>query len=207
MECPVTFINSWTPKPDLICIQETWLKEEKTYNLPGYDIYRHDRKITTSKKCGGGCAIFIKRGLGFKYTDKSDCNTPIEYQIGELYDDHKNKINIINIYNPCSTLTSNSLNEIFGKTDKPYIICGDFNGHNPLWGSCKIDHNGKIIEDAIFTHNMICINSGKGTRINSNQGTLSCIDITLTSPRIATNCKWAVLNNTWGVITARFLLK
>ena len=57
-------------------------------------ISRHDRKITTSKKCGGGCAIFIKRGLGFKYTDKSDYmyNIPIEYQIhvGELYDDHKN---------------------------------------------------------------------------------------------------------------------
>ena len=92
------------------------------------------------------------------------------------------------------------------KTDKPYIICGDFNGHNPLWGSCKIDHNGKIIEDAISTHN-ICINSGEGTRINSNQGTLSCIDITLTSPRIATNCKWTVLNNTWGSNHCQILIE
>ena len=65
-------------------------KESKTYNLPGYDIYRHDRNITKSKKCGGGCAIFIKRGLGFKYTFSSGSDTPIEYQVGELYDDRKN---------------------------------------------------------------------------------------------------------------------
>ena len=33
-----------------------------------------------------------------------------------------------------------------------YIICGDLNGHSPLWGSSKTYHNGKkckIIEDII----------------------------------------------------------
>ena len=98
------YINSWTPKPDIICIQESWLKEGKTYNLPGYD-----RNITKSKKCGGGCAIFIKRVLGFKYTYTSGSDTAIEYQVGELYDDRKNKINLLNIYNPCTTLNTKSL--------------------------------------------------------------------------------------------------
>ena len=34
--------------------------------------------------------------------------------------------------------------------------------------------------------------------INSAHSTLSCIDVTFTSPGIAANCNWRVLNDTWG---------
>ena len=47
-------IHSWTSKPDIICIQETWLKKDKLYTLPGYNIYRSDRNQTGPKKSGGG---------------------------------------------------------------------------------------------------------------------------------------------------------
>ena len=200
-------INSWTPKPDIICIQQSWLKEGKTYNLPGYDIYRHDRNITKSKKCGGGCAICIKRGLIFKYRYTSGSDTPVECQVGELYDDRKNKINLINIYNPCTTLNTKSLNEIFEKIDKPCIVCGDLNCHNPLWGSSKLDHNGQTIEDVITSNNLVCINSGEGTRVNSSHGTLFCIDVTFSSPRIAAKCNWTILNDTWGSDHCQILIE
>ena len=55
-------LNDWDKKPDIICIQETWLKEGKTYNLPGYNIYRCDRK-SASKNYGGGCAIYGEKIL------------------------------------------------------------------------------------------------------------------------------------------------
>ena len=147
------------------------------------------------KKRGGGCAIFVKRGLAFKYLIGS--NTPIEFQIGELYDTRKNKINTINMYNPCNTLDDISIREILNKTDKPCIICGDLNSHNPLWGSSNLDHNGKIVDDVMTGFDMVCIDSGEGTRINAYHGTLSCIDVTkltvllngLTKKPIGTNFK------------------
>ena len=35
-----------------------------------------------------------------------------------------------------------------------YIIVGDFNSHNTLWGSEKTDPNGKIIENFINEKNI-----------------------------------------------------
>ena len=77
----------------------------------GYDIYRHDRNKTNNQK-KGGCAFLIKHGIGFKHTCTSDSKNPIEYQIGELFDANKNKINVVNIYNPCTILNDDSLKEI-----------------------------------------------------------------------------------------------
>ena len=123
-------ICSWTEKPDVICLQETWLKHNKNFTLPGYNIYRYDREITEPKKGGGGCAFLVKRGTAFKYILGS--NSPIEFQIGEIYDNNKRKINIINVYNPCKTLDNTCLQKILSKCKNPCIICGDLNGHNPL---------------------------------------------------------------------------
>ena len=45
---------------------------------------------------------------------------------------------------------------------------------------------------------MVCINTGEGTRVNTSNATLSCIDVTFASPPIAVKCHWTVLNDTWG---------
>ena len=70
------------------------------------------------------------------------------------------------------------------------------NGHNPLWGSNRVDNNGRIIGNLIDKHRLVCISNGEGTRIN--QGTTSCIDITLTSPDLAKKCTWTTLEEAWG---------
>ena len=70
------------------------------------------------------------------------------------------------------------------KMNKDFVLCGDLNGHNPLWGSKNIDKNGNTIEEFMIKHDLVCVNNGDGTRINPVNGTLSCIDITVTSPCI-----------------------
>ena len=42
----------------------------------------------------------------------------------------------------------------------PYILLGDFNGHNILWGGQNNDSRGELIENFI-TKNDICINSDR----------------------------------------------
>ncbi len=55
------FINELEEKPDVICIQETWLKPNLDFVLHGYSGLRKDR----IDGGGGVCATFIK--LGFSY--------------------------------------------------------------------------------------------------------------------------------------------
>ena len=43
-------------KPDIICIQESWLNNEINFKLNNYSMVRKDRQLGT----GGGVCIFIK---------------------------------------------------------------------------------------------------------------------------------------------------
>ena len=40
------------------------------------------------------------------------------------------------------------------------LLLGDFNAHNPLWGSNKLDSKGKIIEDILLKFNLSHLNFG-----------------------------------------------
>ena len=56
------YIDEIDAKPQIICIQETWLKDTSTNNIPGYNKEvkcRKDRK-------GGGVAMFIQHTLPYE---------------------------------------------------------------------------------------------------------------------------------------------
>ena len=73
-----------------------------------------------------------RKGLAFNHSYNT--NTPIEFQIAEVYATNNKKWNIVNVYNPCLSLVESHLNAIMEKMDKYFVLCGDLNGHNPLWG-------------------------------------------------------------------------
>ena len=52
------FLFSQEHRPHIICIQETWLKEELNFKIPGYNIFRKDRE-----GIGGGVLIAVKEGI------------------------------------------------------------------------------------------------------------------------------------------------
>lgn len=47
-----------------------------------------------------------------------------------------------------------------------------------LWGSTRTDENGRIIEEYMDEHNLVCLNDGRGTRFDVGRGTESAIDLT-----------------------------
>lgn len=49
-------------KPDIICVQESWLKPNLDFVIKGYDGVRKDRKEGN----GGGCVPFVKRGVQYR---------------------------------------------------------------------------------------------------------------------------------------------
>lgn len=178
------FIDSRKEKPDVVCIQETWLKPSLDFVLYDYVAVRCDR----GNGGGGGCATFIKKGIPYKVLG---IGQEQEYVVIEVWSERR-KIVVINYYNPCKRLEVNKLQEVEGQSKSNVIWCGDFNAHNTLWGSGKSDNNGQVIEELLNDGNLVCLNDGKKTRVDVRTGKESVLDLTLVSNRIAAKCDWEV---------------
>ena len=87
------FIHNFQPHPDIICLQETFLKPAMTYDLQGYDIVRNDR---IERNCGG-VATLIRQGISYAEVDSGKGN--IEYITIEINMLNR-KLKISNIYCP-----------------------------------------------------------------------------------------------------------
>ena len=55
------FIDNAIIKPQIICIQETWLKKQSNFSIPGYTIETKSR----DEGRGGGVATFVKEGVAY----------------------------------------------------------------------------------------------------------------------------------------------
>ncbi len=172
-------ISDLENKPDIICVQETWLKPQLNFVLQGYVVIRKDRKQGN----GGGVATFIKQGVGYRNVEESVDKEVVVMEVWE----GSHSIKVINFYNPCEKLSKEVLESIRGNTNQKVIWCGDFNAHNTLWGSTKTDYNGLIVEEMLDWGQLVCINNGCFTRIDVTHGRKSALDITLVSENLARN--------------------
>jgi len=62
-------------------------------------------------------------------------------------------------------------------TPSPILLLGDFNAHSTLWGCCKTDLRGKMIEDLLLKHNLSILNDGSNTYLHPATGSSSAIDL------------------------------
>ncbi len=181
------YISQMKEKPDVICIQESWLNSRLDFVLKGYVSVRRDRDDGK----GGGCVTFIKEGMPYRVVEKG---VTMEYIVVEIWSGMKNYV-IINFYNPCKRLAQNNMEEIKGLSGERVIWCGDFNAHNTLWGGLLTDANGVIVEEMIERKNLVCINDGSYTRLDVNTGRESAIDLTFVSNSLGGIINWEVLRN------------
>lgn len=116
--------------PTVICLQETHFKGDYCAKLNGYDKYYCNRQ---SIQASGGVATYIKNDF---HSEQVNLNTQLEAIAVTCYFPYK--ITICNLYLPNSqTLTLEDLNKLKTQLPKPYVILGDFNAHNEIWGSKK----------------------------------------------------------------------
>ncbi|KAI5753900.1 hypothetical protein M8J77_004220 [Diaphorina citri] len=106
-------------------------------------------------------------------------------------------ISICSIYVPPrrTPLREDHLSDIVAQLQRPFLICGDFNGHSGLWNNDRqtSNDNGKEIENFLCNHGEIfLLNNGDFTHINSSYGSFSSIDLTFVSASIAADITWKV---------------
>ncbi|KAK9886682.1 hypothetical protein WA026_017602 [Henosepilachna vigintioctopunctata] len=162
------------------------LNESLQFKVPGYQIIRNDRS-----RHGGGIATLIKNNLKFVELNFPFFEIPQNLQIHAIKIDD---LSLVHVYCPPNeNLSENLLNELFLNLTSPFIICGDMNGQNPIWGSGIKNRNGQNIENFLLNNDCVIINDKSPTRITPPNTNKSAPDVTISSPEIALMLEWSVL--------------
>ena len=80
----------------------------------------------------------------------------------------------------------------------PYLLLGDFNGHNVLWGCNKNNTRGEIIENFITTNDLCLMNDKSYTYLHLATGTFSSLDLSLCHPSLLLDFDWSVCEDQHG---------
>lgn len=179
-------------KPSVICLQETNLKEKQNAKLKNYKCYNKNRNI--ADRASGGVATFVSQVY-----DSQEIPLITDLEAVAVSINFDRKITIVNIYYPNSTvLNSQNLQNIIDQITPPYIILGDMNAHNIIWGSEETDSRGKIVENLLNDNNLILLNTGEKTRFNAYNGKLSAIDLAFCDITTAAHTNWETFDYLYG---------
>ena len=125
--------------PAIICLQETHLKNNTSINMKNYYSYNYIRQYT-DRPCGG-LSIIINNIPHSEIT----LNTNIQ-AVAISATLHKT-ITVCSVYIPPNEEPKElELNKLTEQLPRPFVIMGDYNSHNGIWGSKKTDKKGKVIE-------------------------------------------------------------
>ena len=172
--------------PGVICLQETKLGDAPFNPGLNYDFYTSPPPPGDRAK--GGAALIVKKSL-----QHSLLPLIINIQAVAVKVESEMQVTICCIYLPPHLMfTSLDLQNIINQIPTPFMILGDFNAHNPLWGGTTIDTKGKIVEDLLDTNSLVLLNDGTPTIHNVHSNSKSAIDLSICTPSIYLDFEWAV---------------
>ena len=173
--------------PDVIALQETWLKDGQAFKFPGYNIAFLNR----SNRRGGGVATLLRDGISFN--SQIIEHTSFESLLVTIQSRKGANINIVNNYIPPQTdvhSVQTSLHKSFTHTNS--IIVGDFNAYSVIFGAETSDKRGQLVENLIDQYGLVALYAGSGTHLTTG-GRTTPIDLSICSPSLARKascCVW-----------------
>lgn len=184
-ELPYLIYNT---SPYYICLQETRLKPNQDIKMKNYYSITKNRLANTI--ASGGVAIMIKENI---HATEINLNTNLEAVAITTNVPEINKITICNLYLPPNqTILQQEIEHLIKQLPSPFLLLGDFNSHNILWGSKNTDSREKKIEKVIDKDNIILLNDSRPTHFCVQTGKFSNIDLTMCDANLAPNLTWDV---------------
>ena len=173
-----------TYNPGVVCLQETKLGNS-AYN-PGLNFDIHS--LNPGDDPHGGVALIVNRVIQHSRIPLISNLQAIAIKV--CFD---REITICSIYlPPRSGFSLNDLQSLINQLPEPFLLLGDFNSHNPLWGGDILDREGKIVDDLIQNNNISLYNDKSMTFHNIYNNSFSAIDLSISSPTIHLDFNWSV---------------
>lgn len=180
-------------QPSVMCLQETHLNSKHTNVLNSYMVFRKDR--AGGGTSSGGVAIIARKSLA--------CH-PIQLQtvleaIAIRTIIFNRLITVCSIYIPPDfQLSSSDFEGLVDQLPEPFILIGDLNAHNTLWGSHRTDARGRLIEKFLISSGACLFNKNKPTYHNIAHNTYLHLDFAIGSAVLFTSLEWDVGTNPCG---------
>lgn len=179
-------------KPIAMCLQETMCSKKENISISGYTTYHLPRQ--DGRRAAGGVITAVRIGID---SEEILINTALEAVVIKV--GPPLNICLLNIYLPPNeVIRASELIDLIGQIPKPFIFVGDLNAHHPQWGSDRISPRGHIIEETIDSCQLVVLNSGDPTRLNTATGTLTCIDVACCTTDLAGQLDWTMMQDTHG---------
>lgn len=136
-------------RPDIVLLQETFLKSNDKFGMPNYITYRTDR----DNGRGGGVAILTHKNLQHKRIENYNAgaieNVAIEIKVRE------NIWKIASVYIPPSKTIRNEDIETIMSDNTSKIIGGDLNAKSSTWRARITNSRGRLIQTMAQRHNFV----------------------------------------------------
>ena len=186
--------------PAVFALQETFLKTTSAVTFQNFSV---THKSSDDERPSGGVALLIKKDIPFNIVD---LNTPLEAVAAQI--SVGKTITICSLYlSPSQTISRQALEDLIDQLPSPFLLLGDFNGHNHLWGSDHHDPRGLLLEDIFSTFDLSLLNNGDSTYIHPATGTKSVLDLSVCQPSLLLDFEWSVHNDLCGSDHFPVLLK
>lgn len=183
-------INDYDPA--VLCLQETFLKDSDNIALRNYTSY--SSFSVNNGRAAGGVSVIVNNNA-----PHSKINLNSNLQAVAVSITLHRVITFCSIYiPPSSDLSSTDLDNLVRQLPSPFIILGDFNGHNILWGSKDLNDKGRKVEDFITRHNLCLYNDKSATYLHPATGSYTSIDLSLCYPTLYLDYDWKVLDDLCG---------
>ena len=179
-------------RPSVFCLQETFLKPNDTFTLKGFNIYNHIH--LDCLRASGGSSLLVHSTL-----PQRQIKLKTDLQAVAVSVTLEKEITFCSVYIPPSyILKSEQLTSLLQQLPSPYMLVGDFNGHNVLWGCNDNDPRGELIEDFITKNDIWLMNDKSNTYLDSGKGTFSSLDLSLCHPSLYLDYDWSVCEDQRG---------
>ena len=185
-----------TNNSSIICLQETNVNNihDNVTSFKQFTTYQKLGKIDNENRGHGGVMILVKNSIA---QTNIPLTTPLQATASRVT--LTKSITICNIYiPPHDDVNINTIQNLILQLPEPFIIVGDFNAHNEIWGAKNTNEKGKRIENIILNNNLCLYNDGTSTYLHPASGTFTPIDLSLSSPSIFTDFAWSVEDDQWG---------
>ncbi len=179
-------------KTVIFCLQETYIKTVD-YSMRGFTCYNKISHDIGGRACGG-VSVFVRNGT---IHSRVQLNTVLQAEavtitVGKVF-------TVCSLYLPPSEpIDVLELESLILQLPAPFLLLGDFNAHNVVWGCDNNNNRGNIIYKYIMDNSLCLLNDESYTYLHPGSGSFTAIDLSLSSPGIYMDFTFNVESDTFG---------